>query len=91
MSESVPISRSLQALFAEIDGEAVLLNLQNGKCFAVNQTGCEIWKLLEQPTTLTNICKGLSMSFDVEPSAIEGEVQAWLARLEENGLVTQVE
>jgi len=54
-------------IVTELDGEAVLLNLETKLYFSLNATGVAIWKLLEEGLTLGQVGERLFQDYDVTP------------------------
>lgn len=82
------ISRRSDLLEAEVDGELVGLNVENGTCYGFNASATQIWALLKEPKTLSALCEALTEQFDVGPAECERDVVALLRELEADGLVT---
>jgi hypothetical protein len=73
--------------FAEIDGEAVLLNVDSGIYFGLDGVGTDIWNLLTQGATEDEIVCRLVEEYDAEAAQVRLDVAALLAALRDNGLV----
>src|SRR5262245_58310049 len=50
-----------------LDGETILLNLNTGAYFKLNETGTQIWSLLAQGRALADIRQELRAQFDAQP------------------------
>lgn len=74
-------------VFRDLEGEAVLLNLETGTYFGLDPVGTRIWALIQQHETLTDVNLALLDEFDVEPDRCERDLLDLLARLDDNGLV----
>lgn len=74
-------------LEAEIDGELIGLDVDQGVCFGFNRPASRIWTLLEQPRTLDELIDLLVAEFDVQPAACALDLAAFLRELEADGLV----
>lgn len=74
-------------LCCELNGEAVILNLKNGKYYGLNPVGAEIWNLLKKPVRLSKIVKRLLSEFDVDEQECRLEVESFLTLMENEGLV----
>ena len=77
-----------QAVSCELGGEAVVLDIPSGQYFALSPVGAQVWKLLESPCTLANLCTRLLEEYDVEPVRCEADVSALLKQLASHGLIT---
>lgn len=86
-AEELLITRGTGLIEAEVDGEMVALHVENGTCYSFNPTAYSVWRLIEQPQTLAEVCAALSESFDVEASTCEQDVRALLSDLERDRLV----
>lgn len=72
---------------ANLDGEAVVLNLDSGTYYGLNESGAVIWDLIQEPKRVSDICDILLAEYDVEPDRCEQEVIALLQSMVEAGLV----
>lgn len=72
---------------AEVQGEAVLLDLQQGKYYSLNHTGAAVWELLSQPRTWTELYEALFDRFEVEPETLRSDLSTLLDDLRRHGLV----
>lgn len=72
---------------SELDGSAVLLDLEAGRYFALNAVGVFVWQRLDAPITLSALCQAVAENFEVEPERCAPDVQALLATLLDKGLV----
>jgi hypothetical protein len=69
-------------------GDAILLNLETGKYFTLNQTGALVWKLMERSTTLAGISQALFDRFEVTPEAADETVRELMRDLKNHKLIT---
>ncbi|MEE4173070.1 MAG: PqqD family peptide modification chaperone [Xanthomonadales bacterium] len=78
---------SKDVLFQVVDGEYVLLEVESGKYFGLNEVGSRIWSLLESGTSLEDTIDQLQAEYAVERDTLEADVNALLARLADAGLL----
>jgi hypothetical protein len=81
------VSIPSDVLFHELDGEAVLLNLQTGKYFGLDPMGTRIWQLLVEhgsPAMAYNI---LLEEYDVDAERLETEMLSLVDQLAAHGLI----
>ena len=86
LDSSVEISDD--AIFREMDGEAVILNLESGTYFGLDPVGTRIWQLLEQDGSLRIVFERMRQEFDVEPEVLERDLLRLVGQLAEKGLGT---
>ncbi len=73
---------------AEIDGETVMMSIEEGNYYNLNSMGGRIWALIEQPMTVSALCETLRDEFEVEPAQCEAEVLAFLNALNADHLLS---
>lgn len=72
---------------AELDGEAVLLNVESGLYFGLDEIGTRIWGLLAQGATTEQIGTHLLEEYEAPPEQIYADLEEFLGLLREKGLV----
>ena len=85
--ESATVVATSDVLASELGAEYVLLNLNNGTYYGVQDVGSEIWKMLQNPVTVDDICSALIETFEVEPERCRRDVMRLLGELVTHGLV----
>ena len=81
------IVRSPDQVSGDLDGKIVLLSIENGEYYNLNEMGSRIWLLLEKPITIGALIEQLLADFAVERSVCETEVAAFLAQLHKDKLL----
>ncbi len=79
---------------AELDGEAVLLNIETGVYFGLDSVGADIWRLLttgRSGTDAETIAAALFDQYDVSSEQLRHDVGVFLAALAEHGLLRTVD
>ena len=78
-------------LFHDLDGEAVLLNLENGKYYGLDRLGTEIWTMLSEHGQVALAYQAVLDSYDVEPERLQTDLLALLEKFTEQGLIVVVD
>jgi hypothetical protein len=78
-------------LFQVVDDEVVLLNLDSGEYFGLNEVGARIWVLSSKGRSLGSILKDILERYEVEAEDLIRDVMTFLHQLEEEGLVSIVQ
>ncbi|HET9004958.1 MAG TPA: PqqD family protein [Gemmatimonadaceae bacterium] len=73
---------------ASVEDGTVLLHLGTKRYFSLNDTGAEIWSLIEQDVPLGEIPARLTAAYDVPIADARVAVAELLAALAEQGLVS---
>ncbi len=79
--------RADRVTWREVDGEVVALDLQASTYFSANASGSVLWPLLLEGATRSQLTDALVASFDVGPEQAAADVEAYLASLDELGLL----
>jgi hypothetical protein len=87
ISTATRIARPEDLLFTEVDGEAVLMSVENGRYYGLDPIGTEIWRRMEHPTRVAALIDGLRGNYDGDPDTIETEVLIFLNRMMEQELI----
>ena len=70
-----------------IDDEVVVMSLDSGDFFSLTGTARAIWLLLDGTRGRAALLSELAAQFDLEESALAGDLDAFLAQLEAAGLL----
>ncbi len=74
-------------LFQELEGEAVLLNLENERYYGLDDVGTRIWQLLAEQGDVLAAFERLRNEYDVEEDVLRRDLAQWIAKLAEAGLL----
>ncbi|REJ78542.1 MAG: PqqD family protein [Acidobacteria bacterium] len=74
-------------LYSDLNGEAVILSLKNGKYYGLNEVGMTIWGVVREGGTLEEIARVVISEYDVDPETCRREVNGFVGNLVEEGLV----
>jgi len=77
---------SPEALFQEIGGEGVILDLASSTYFGLDEVGVRLWQLLQTNPSLQAACDTLLSEYEVEPTRLEQDVLKLVSQLSEAGL-----
>jgi hypothetical protein len=68
------VVQSNDQVSAKIDEEAVMMSIEQGKYYGLDEIGTRIWKLLEQPQSVSEILKTLMKEYEVDNETCEKDV-----------------
>lgn len=83
-SEVVASGRDVSA---ELESETVLLNLESGVYYGLNESGTETWNLLQEPIQVSELRDRLCEKFGMDQARCEEDLLAFLEGLLEEGLI----
>lgn len=84
------VRRSDAPLSTQIDHEMVLMSLERGNYYGLNETATLIWQRLEQPTSIAALCQQLAAEYAADATTIERDVLVLLEQLQTEGFLEQV-
>ena len=87
IAEKTMISRSPSVLVAEVDGEIVMMSIEKGRYFGLDDIGSDIWKRIEQPCSFAALVETLAADYDADRATITADVTALLTRMAEQDVV----
>ena len=73
----------------DIDGEIVLMRLDNGEFFALSGTAAATWRLIDGRRDRAALIEGLAREFDAGADHIAADVDEFVARLKDRGLLAE--
>lgn len=72
---------------AEIEDENVILDLEEGMYYGLNPVGAQIWRRIQEPTSVGKIVTEIANEYDVDYEQCFDDVVSLLQDLEENDLL----
>lgn len=85
---TVVVSESLT--LADLGGEAVILDLNSGNYFGLNEVGTLVVEMAQQPVAVRDVLAKLETEYDVEPARLRQDVLGFLQQVVEADLVRLV-
>ena len=79
--------RNNETISGRLHDELVMMDIEKGKYFSLNQVATTIWDMLEQPLSLEEVCNRLTGEFDIDPEQCRKEVESYLEEMQKLGLV----
>lgn len=70
-----------------IDGEAVIVNLENGVYYSLRNTGVDVWNLIEAGANLDEITNSIISRYNGSPDEIRKTIIELLVAFQKEGLV----
>jgi hypothetical protein len=75
------ISRSPSVLTAEVDGEVVMMSIEQGRYYGLDDIGTDIWKRLDTPCSFAELIDRLAVDYDADRATIASDVRDLLGRM----------
>lgn len=74
-------------VFRKVGGQHVLLDLQSGDFYSLNETGTEMWDLLNQGLSSEEVVQRMVEMYAVADEAASADLRELVGELERKGLV----
>jgi hypothetical protein len=71
-----------------IDGEVVIVNVENGTYYSLRDTGAEVWALLEGGASVRDVVRELGRRYRGEDGEIAAGIERLLDDLQREGIVS---
>ena len=84
------ITQSDEVISADIDGEAVVMHIENYKYFGLDDIATQIWEMIEEPMSVADLCNQLLPEYEVGRLTGERDVLVCLNGLLKDDLVSIV-
>jgi hypothetical protein len=87
IADSTIISHSPSVLTAEVGGEVVMMSIEQGHYFGLDDIGSDIWRRLDQPRSFSDLIDGLVADYNADRAIIAADVRVLLGRMAEQDVV----
>ncbi|MFL6291665.1 MAG: PqqD family protein [Thermoanaerobaculia bacterium] len=74
-------------MFRDLDGEAVVLELESGRYFGLNETGTRMWLLLQEHGSVEAALRALLSEYDVAEELLRKELTSFVETLSSQRLL----
>jgi hypothetical protein len=81
------LTRDPDLVCAEMDGDLVMMSIENGEYYGIGGVGTRIWELLNQPTTIEQLVETITTEFDIQEDRCRDDVLSFSEKLFELGLI----
>src|SRR5437868_3229637 len=81
LADATVIARSPSVLTAEVDGEVVMMSIEQGRYFGLDDIGSDIWKRIEPPCSFATLIDRLVVDYEADRATIAADVQVLLGRM----------
>jgi hypothetical protein len=75
------VSRSPSVVTAEIDGEIMMMSIEHGRYWNLDDVGTDIWRRIDPPCSFDRLVDALVSEYDADRAVIAADVKALLQRM----------
>ncbi|MFW5656028.1 MAG: lasso peptide biosynthesis PqqD family chaperone [Bacteroidota bacterium] len=84
---SSTVQRNPDMLFNQLDGEVIMLSIENSEYYGMDAIGSRIWELMEKPIAVDVLVDSLIQEYDVEKAQCTTDVIEYLEELKKKNLI----
>ncbi len=84
---SSTVRRNENIVDAVIDGETVMMSIENGQYYGLDNIASRIWQLAEKPIRIDDICQALQKEYSVNKAQCESDVITFMNDLSKSDVV----
>jgi hypothetical protein len=84
------VTRSPNLVAANIDGDIVMMGIDQGEYYSISGVGSRAWELLETPISVESIVNIICDEYDADETTCQDDMQSFIEELVELGLVSVV-
>lgn len=81
------VKMSPEVLFRELDGEAVMLDLETEKYYGLDEVGTRMWELLDEHGDVEKVIGLLLEEYEVAEDQLRTDMGELISQFAEHGLV----
>ncbi|EHK2389211.1 lasso peptide biosynthesis PqqD family chaperone [Clostridium perfringens] len=71
----------------ELNKEKIMMDLDKGKYFMLNETGSAIWDTINEPKSVSEIIESIIKEYDIDRETCESKVLEYLEKLRHEEIV----
>ena len=87
ITEKTKIVKNKDIEVTDFENEKVMMNLEIGRYFTLNEVGSRIWDLLDKNDDVEGIINGLLEEYEVSREMCSEQVFKYLEELEQYGII----
>jgi hypothetical protein len=87
LSLSTKLERNDGFIQTQIDGETVMMSIENGEYYGLAAVASQIWQLLEKPNDLQSIVEKLTSEYDVSFEQCQIDVTEFIQNMLDEEIV----
>ena len=87
LTKQTIIRRNNDILASDIDGEKVMMSIQQGEYYGLGKSGSFIWDNIEQPITIKDLADLITEKYEVSKAQCLNDIMPFLNDLAEKKLI----
>jgi len=80
-------SKTEKFVETDVDGEVVLMDIEDGKFFSLEQTGRRVWELLDEHDSIKKLSDKLTSEYDIDAASCQADLGELISDFLARGMV----
>ena len=85
------IKRAEIIVSSELTDETVMMNVEKGSYYGLDDIETKLWQIVETPTSVSALCDSLLSNYDISREQGEADVLTFVNELHAEGIIEVVE
>lgn len=81
LSPSTTVKKSSVQVSTLVEGETIVLHLESGTYFSLNEVGAVVWAALDEPRTLRDLSVRVMAEYEVDEARCATDIQSLVEKL----------
>lgn len=90
MDGNIRLRRSANATYQTVEGEAILIHMQTGTYYSLNDVGTAFWELLDGARSVGDCATRIAVEYNASVEVVTADLLELAADLVKEGLVEKV-
>ena len=87
LSKDSILKKTDEIVESDIDGETVMMSIENGEYYGLDSVGSHIWELIQSPIKVSELVDTLLEKYNVDHNTCESDVMEFLNELNNNKIL----
>ena len=84
---STMLKRKPDMVAANIDGDVVMMDVDQGQYYGISGVGSRVWELLEESISIVGITEVICREYETDPATCRNDITKFINELIEIGLI----
>lgn len=87
ISLTTVVARNEAVVFTEIDDVVVMMDVDEGRYYELDEVGARVWAVLESSASVAAICDVLLEEYEVAPEVCQRDVLQFVTEAHDRGVI----
>lgn len=88
LTAETTIQRNPELISADLEGETVMMSIENGSYFGMNTVASYIWEQIEEPANISTILQAICTKYNVDEKTAMEDLETFVQELINDQIVS---